>query len=194
MNRLALALNPLQDTAPVAHAPARPGVTGNTDPVLVSLRDVHLSYGVVPVLKGIDLCVRCGEAVQLGDHVQGVRVQDRHGSGGRADDHGNSADDDVLRIEPPREQSRKPRSLQQAIQDSLLIELVHAHVVRDPAFPSNGTIRVWLKFRKCRIDPGFRFSDCRNILFGDGAMQPLGERARRRECRREENPAAHVMQ
>ena len=65
MNRLALALNPLQDTAPVAHAPARPGVTGNTDPVLVSLRDVHLSYGVVPVLKGIDLCVRRGEAVSI---------------------------------------------------------------------------------------------------------------------------------
>src|SRR5258708_944821 len=65
MNRLALALNPLQNTTPVAHAPARQGVAGNTDSVLVTLRDVHLSYGEVPVLKGIDLCVRRGEAVSI---------------------------------------------------------------------------------------------------------------------------------
>src|ERR1700722_16201824 len=65
MNRLALALDPLQDASALAYAPSRQGAAGSADPVLVSLRDVHLSYGPVHVLKGIDLSVRRGEAVSI---------------------------------------------------------------------------------------------------------------------------------
>ena len=65
MNRLALALDPLQDASATAQAPSRQGGAASADPVLVSLRDVHLSYGPVHVLKGIDLSVRRGEAVSI---------------------------------------------------------------------------------------------------------------------------------
>lgn len=65
MSLLALALDPLQEASSLGLAPARSGVDGSADPVLVSLRDVHLSYGAVPVLKGIDLRVRRGEAVSI---------------------------------------------------------------------------------------------------------------------------------
>jgi polar amino acid transport system ATP-binding protein len=37
----------------------------NADPVLVSIRDLHLSFGASNVLKGIDLTVRRGEAVSI---------------------------------------------------------------------------------------------------------------------------------
>jgi polar amino acid transport system ATP-binding protein len=61
MNRLALALDPLERTPPsMCREIAR-----NTDPVLVSLSDVHLSFGAAPVLNGIDLTVRRGEAVSI---------------------------------------------------------------------------------------------------------------------------------
>src|SRR5471032_3574850 len=65
MSLLALALDPLQYELPLSHAAVRPDVAGSADPVLVSLHDVHLSYGSVPVLKGIDLRVRRGEAVSI---------------------------------------------------------------------------------------------------------------------------------
>jgi polar amino acid transport system ATP-binding protein len=61
MNRLALALNPLERTPPsISQERAR-----TNDPVLVSLSDVHLSFGAAPVLNGIDLSVRRGEAVSI---------------------------------------------------------------------------------------------------------------------------------
>ena len=61
MNRLALALNPLERTPPsTSWEMAR-----TDDPVLVSLSDVHLSFGATPVLNGIDLSVRRGEAVSI---------------------------------------------------------------------------------------------------------------------------------
>ncbi|WP_213776750.1 amino acid ABC transporter ATP-binding protein [Caballeronia sp. dw_276] len=61
MNRLALAIDPLEHTPP----PESPDVERSTDPVLVSLSDVHLSYGAASVLNGIDLSVRRGEAVSI---------------------------------------------------------------------------------------------------------------------------------
>lgn len=61
MNRLALAIDPLEHTPPTEC----PDVERSTDAVLVSLSDVHLSYGAASVLNGIDLSVRRGEAVSI---------------------------------------------------------------------------------------------------------------------------------
>jgi polar amino acid transport system ATP-binding protein len=55
--------------APLEHKSAaispREAAKRNLDPVLVSMRDVHLSFGASEVLKGIDLTVRRGEAVAI---------------------------------------------------------------------------------------------------------------------------------
>ncbi|WP_281291348.1 amino acid ABC transporter ATP-binding protein [Paraburkholderia panacisoli] len=65
MNRIALN----EHAALAAVSPARgdaPDATGaRENGVLLSLRDVHLSYGSTPVLKGIDLSVRRGHAVSI---------------------------------------------------------------------------------------------------------------------------------
>lgn len=61
MNRLALAVDPLERTPPSVDRE----VKKSADPVLVSLSDVHLSFGAAPVLNGINLSVRRGEAVSI---------------------------------------------------------------------------------------------------------------------------------
>ncbi|MGF6771765.1 polar amino acid transport system ATP-binding protein [Paraburkholderia sp. GAS199] len=43
----------------------RAALVAASTPALLSLRDVHLSYGSTPVLKGIDLAVRRGQAVSI---------------------------------------------------------------------------------------------------------------------------------
>jgi polar amino acid transport system ATP-binding protein len=61
MNRLALAVDPLEHTPPSVDRE----VKKSADPVLVSLSDVHLSFGAAPVLNGINMSVRRGEAVSI---------------------------------------------------------------------------------------------------------------------------------
>ncbi len=48
-----------------AAVPPRQATQRDPDPVLVSMRDVHLSFGASEVLRGIDLTVRRGEAVSI---------------------------------------------------------------------------------------------------------------------------------
>jgi polar amino acid transport system ATP-binding protein len=48
-----------------AALPPREAARRNPDPVLVSMRDVYLSFGASEVLKGIDLTVGRGEAVSI---------------------------------------------------------------------------------------------------------------------------------
>ncbi|OTP65387.1 MULTISPECIES: amino acid ABC transporter ATP-binding protein [Burkholderiaceae] len=61
MNRLALAVDLLEHTPPSVDRE----VNESADPVLVFLSDVHLSFGAAPVLNGINLSVRRGEAVSI---------------------------------------------------------------------------------------------------------------------------------
>jgi polar amino acid transport system ATP-binding protein len=65
MNQIALRAEDSLKELDATDIPFRRTAAANVDPVLVSIRDVHLSFGESEVLKGIDLTVRRGEAVSI---------------------------------------------------------------------------------------------------------------------------------
>ncbi|MFM0007025.1 amino acid ABC transporter ATP-binding protein [Paraburkholderia dipogonis] len=68
MNRIALeehAVLAAATPAALADSDTRQAARKRENATLLSLRDVHLSYGSTPVLKGIDLSVRRGQAVSI---------------------------------------------------------------------------------------------------------------------------------